>query len=76
MWQCTILLENYRGLEILHLRHYKLLKRVQICQNWNFDWMFSMQHGAQGVLSVLKKTLCMYPSNKISFTFFLAIYNL
>jgi hypothetical protein len=30
MWRSTILLEDYRGLEILHLRHYKLLKHVQI----------------------------------------------
>jgi hypothetical protein len=30
MWWSTILLEDYGGLEILHLRHYKLLKHVQI----------------------------------------------
>jgi hypothetical protein len=26
MWRGTILLEDYSGLEILHLRHYRLLK--------------------------------------------------
>jgi hypothetical protein len=47
MWRGAILLEDYRGLEILHLSHYKLLKHVQIVsfvtfdlakkKNWNFD---------------------------------------
>jgi hypothetical protein len=47
-------------------------------KNWNFDWMFSVRHMVPTLKCaecMEKKTLCMYPSNKISFTFFLAIYN-
>jgi hypothetical protein len=46
-------------------------------KNWNFDWMYSVRHRVLILkcAECIKKALFMYPSNKISFTFFLAIYN-
>jgi hypothetical protein len=43
VWQGTILLADCHGLEILHSRHYRLLKCVLICFLWNC-W-FSKEKG-------------------------------
>jgi hypothetical protein len=85
LWQGIILLEDYHGLEVTGVEDLKTWIRDVITTINR-----GMHMGRTGIstrcspcdtgcphssaLSV-EKTLCMYPSNKISSTFFLAIYN-
>jgi hypothetical protein len=63
MWRGTILLEDYRGLEILHLRHYKLLKHVQILII--LDWIVKLAKGFCPILymCVYLFSLCIVTTN-------------
>jgi hypothetical protein len=89
LWRGTILLEDYRGLEVTGVEDLKTrirdvittINRGMLARTWEeLEFRLDVLRATQGAHIEVrcvyeKKTLCIYPSNKISFTFFLAIYN-